>query len=80
MQRQDKRILTRQGFEGCGLTFVGVCRVAEVDFVKESRALVDLIQKMERGEPIYQAGQQQQAGYGAAAAAAPRVRLSHSAL
>lgn len=47
--------------------------MTEVDYVKESKVLLDFIEKMKRGEEIMQAvpaGQQP----GAAAAAAPRVR------
>ena len=46
--------------------------MAEIDFVKESKVLLDFIEKLKRGEPIMQAATAapQQTGY---AAAAPRV-------
>ena len=48
----------------------------ETDFVKESKVLLDYIEKLKRGEQVMQApgaAPPQQTGYGAPAA--PRVRL-----
>ena len=55
-------------------------RVLETDFVKESKVMLDFIEKLKRGEPIMQAttAAPQTTGYGAPAAA-PRVSTdSHS--
>lgn len=59
-------------------------RVSEVDFVKESKVLLDFIEKMKRGEDIMQAAPAgpQPGAYGASTAA-PRVKTccrKHSAL
>ena len=48
----------------------------ETDFVKESKVMLDFIEKLKRGEPIMQAtsAAPQTSGYGAPAAA-PRVSI-----